>query len=275
MSESSSHAEAHVKIQDVTFYRGTRRIYDGLNVAFPRGKITAIMGPSGTGKTTLLRMIGGQLRADKGQVLVDEADVCKMSRSDLFELRKNKMGMLFQTSGLFTDLNVFENVAFPLRVHTNLSENMIRDLVLMKLEAVGLRGAREMMPAELSGGMIRRVALARSIAMDPELIMYDEPFTGLDPISMGMILRLIKGLNEALGLTSLLVSHDVDESCQIADYLCILSEGKVIGFGTPDELRNGDNAEVRQFLNGDPDGPVPFHYPAADYREDLMAGDPS
>ncbi|MEC8524341.1 MAG: ATP-binding cassette domain-containing protein [Pseudomonadota bacterium] len=263
----------HVDVKDVTFYRGSRKIYDGLNVSFPRGKITAIMGPSGTGKTTLLRMIGGQLKADSGQVLVNGDDVGGMSRADLFELRKNKMGMLFQTSGLFTDLNVFDNVAFPLRTHTDLPDDMIRDLVLMKLEAVGLRGTRDMFPAELSGGMVRRVALARSIAMDPELIMYDEPFTGLDPISMGMILRLIRGLNEALGLTSLLVSHDVEESCQIADYLCIVSGGKVIGFGTPDELKNGDNAEVRQFLNGDPDGPVPFHYPANDYRADLFAGD--
>ncbi|TNC84767.1 MAG: phospholipid ABC transporter ATP-binding protein MlaF [Thalassolituus sp.] len=263
----------HVDVKDVTFYRGSRKIYDGLNVSFPRGKITAIMGPSGTGKTTLLRMIGGQLKADSGQVMVNGDDVGRMSRADLFELRKNKMGMLFQTSGLFTDLNVFDNVAFPLRTHTDLPDDMIRDLVLMKLEAVGLRGTRDMFPAELSGGMVRRVALARSIAMDPELIMYDEPFTGLDPISMGMILRLIRGLNEALGLTSLLVSHDVEESCQIADYLCIVSGGKVIGFGTPDELKNGDNAEVRQFLNGDPDGPVPFHYPANDYRADLFAGD--
>jgi phospholipid/cholesterol/gamma-HCH transport system ATP-binding protein len=263
----------HVDVKDVTFYRGSRKIYDGLNVSFPRGKITAIMGPSGTGKTTLLRMIGGQLKADSGRVLVNGDDVGRMSRADLFELRKNKMGMLFQTSGLFTDLNVFDNVAFPLRTHTDLPDDMIRDLVLMKLEAVGLRGTRDMFPAELSGGMVRRVALARSIAMDPELIMYDEPFTGLDPISMGMILRLIRGLNEALGLTSLLVSHDVEESCQIADYLCIVSGGKVIGFGTPDELKNGDNAEVRQFLNGDPDGPVPFHYPANDYRADLFAGD--
>ena len=269
MTDSSN----HVDVKDVTFYRGSRKIYDGLNVSFPRGKITAIMGPSGTGKTTLLRMIGGQLKADSGQVLVNGDDVGRMSRADLFELRKNKMGMLFQTSGLFTDLNVFDNVAFPLRTHTDLPDDMIRDLVLMKLEAVGLRGTRDMFPAELSGGMVRRVALARSIAMDPELIMYDEPFTGLDPISMGMILRLIRGLNEALGLTSLLVSHDVEESCQIADYLCIVSGGKVIGFGTPDELKNGDNAEVRQFLNGDPDGPVPFHYPANDYRADLFAGD--
>ncbi|MDF1763037.1 MAG: ATP-binding cassette domain-containing protein [Oleibacter sp.] len=265
-------SDIHVDVRNLSFNRGDRMIYDGLNVSFPRGKVTAIMGPSGTGKTTLLRLIGGQLRAEKGEgeVLVDGKDVGLMARNDLLALRRDKMGMLFQTSGLFTDLNVFENVAFPLRVHTKLPEDMIRDLVLMKLEAVGLRGARDMQPAELSGGMIRRVALARSIAMDPELIMYDEPFTGLDPISMGMIVRLIRGLNKALGLTSLLVSHDVDESCAIADYLCILSGGKVIGFGSPEELKNEGNDEVKQFLTGDPDGPVPFHYPANDYRQDLL-----
>ena len=268
-----SGSSTHVELRDVVFSRGSRRIYDGLNVAFPRGKVTAIMGPSGTGKTTMLRMIGGQLRAEQGTVEVDGRDVGKMSRSELFDLRKDKMGMLFQTSGLFTDISVFENVAFPLRVHTDLPESMIRDLVLMKLEAVGLRGARDLMPAELSGGMVRRVALARTIAMDPELVMYDEPFTGLDPISMGMIIRLIRGLNQTLGLTSLLVSHDVEESCSIADYLCILSGGKVIAFGTPDELKHEGNDEVRQFLNGDPDGPVPFHFPAADYRAELMSGD--
>ena len=268
-----SGSSTHVALSDVVFSRGSRRIYDGLNVAFPRGKVTAIMGPSGTGKTTMLRLIGGQLKAEQGVVAVDGADVGSMSRSQLFDLRKDKMGMLFQTSGLFTDLSVFENVAFPLRVHTDLPESMIRDLVLMKLEAVGLRGARDLMPAELSGGMIRRVALARTIAMDPELVMYDEPFTGLDPISMGMIIRLIRGLNQTLGLTSLLVSHDVEESCSIADYLCILSGGKVIAFGTPDELKHEGNDEVRQFLNGDPDGPVPFHFPAADYRAELMSGD--
>ena len=268
-----SGSSTHVALSDVVFSRGSRRIYDGLNVAFPRGKVTAIMGPSGTGKTTMLRLIGGQLKAEQGVVAVDGADVGSMSRSQLFDLRKDKMGMLFQTSGLFTDLSVFENVAFPLRVHTDLPESMIRDLVLMKLEALGLRGARNLMPAELSGGMIRRVALARTIAMDPELVMYDEPFTGLDPISMGMIIRLIRGLNQTLGLTSLLVSHDVEESCSIADYLCILSGGKVIGFGTPDELKHEGNDEVRQFLNGDPDGPVPFHFPAADYRAELMSGD--
>ncbi|AHK14891.1 MAG: ABC transporter ATP-binding protein [Thalassolituus sp.] len=267
-----SDQQPYVSIRGLSFSRGDRLIYDNLDVDFPKGKITAIMGPSGTGKTTLLRLIGGQLKPDSGTVVVDGQDVTQLKRTELLDLRKRKMGMLFQTSGLFTDLSVFENVAFPLRVHTDLPESMIRDLVLMKLEAVGLRGARDLSPAELSGGMIRRVALARSIAMDPEIIMYDEPFTGLDPISMGMIVRLIRGLNEALGLTSLLVSHDVDESCSIADYLCLLSGGKVIGFGSPEELRQSGNAEVRQFLNGDPDGPVPFHYPAPDYRHDLLSG---
>ena len=265
-------SQPYVSIRDLSFSRGDRLIYNNLNVDFPRGKVTAIMGPSGTGKTTLLRLIGGQLIADQGSVVVDGQNVAELSRKKLFELRRQKMGMLFQTGALFTDLNVFDNVAFPLRTHTSLPETMIRDLVLMKLEAVGLRGARHMTPAELSGGMARRVALARSIAMDPEIIMYDEPFTGLDPISMGMIVKLIRGLNEALGLTSLLVSHDVDESCAIADYLCVVSDGKVIGLGTPEELMNEGNAEVRQFLNGDPDGPVPFHYPAEDYRRDILNG---
>ncbi|WP_221797575.1 ATP-binding cassette domain-containing protein [Oceanobacter mangrovi] len=265
-------APAYVSVRDLSFSRGDRLIYDGLSVDFPKGKVTAIMGPSGTGKTTLLRLIGGQLQPDSGTVIVDGQDVSKLKRQQLFELRKQKMGMLFQTGALFTDLSVFDNVAFPLRVHTDLPEPIVRDLVLMKLEAVGLRGARDLNPAELSGGMARRVALARSIAMDPELIMYDEPFTGLDPISMGMIVKLIRGLNKALGLTSLLVSHDVEESCSIADYLCLVSGGKVIGFGTPNELLHDGSAEVRQFLRGDPDGPVPFHYPANDYRDDILAG---
>ena len=264
--------QPYVSVRNLTFSRGDRLIYDNLSVDFPRGKVTAIMGPSGTGKTTLLRLIGGQLTPDSGTIVVDGQDVGALRRQALFELRKQKMGMLFQTGALFTDLSVFDNVAFPLRVHTALPESMIRDLVLMKLEAVGLRGARDLNPAELSGGMARRVALARSIAMDPELIMYDEPFTGLDPISMGMIVKLIRGLNSALGLTSLLVSHDVEESCSIADYLCLVSGGRVIGFGTPDELLNEGSDEVRQFLRGDPDGPVPFHYPASDYRADILAG---
>ena len=267
-----SSVQPYVSIRGLSFSRGDRLIYNNLDVDFPRGKITAIMGPSGTGKTTLLRLIGGQLLPDAGTILVDGQNVAQLARKDLFELRKQKMGMLFQTGALFTDLSVFDNVAFPLRVHTRLPESMIRDLVLMKLEAVGLRGARDLMPAELSGGMARRVALARSIAMDPEIIMYDEPFTGLDPISMGMIVKLIRGLNQALGLTSLLVSHDVEESCSIADYLCVVSEGKVIGFGKPEELLNEGSAEVKQFLRGEPDGPVPFHYPAGDYRADILSG---
>jgi len=265
-------AQNYVSVRGLTFSRGERLIYDGLDVDFPKGKVTAIMGPSGTGKTTLLRLIGGQLQPDAGTIVVDGQEVTTLKRKDLFRLRKDKMGMLFQTGALFTDLSVFDNVAFPLRVHTRLPESVIRDLVLMKLEAVGLRGARDLNPAELSGGMARRVALARSIAMDPELIMYDEPFTGLDPISMGMIVKLIRGLNQALGLTSLLVSHDVEESCGIADYLCLVSGGKVIGFGTPDELMHDGSDEVRQFLKGDPDGPVPFHYPANDYRQDILTG---
>lgn len=265
--------QPYISIRDLTFSRGDRLIYDNLSVDFPRGKVTAIMGPSGTGKTTLLRLIGGQLTPDSGTILVDGHDIGKLKRQQLFELRKQKMGMLFQTGALFTDLSVFENVAFPLRVHTDLPDTVIRDLVLMKLEAVGLRGARDLDPAELSGGMARRVALARSIAMDPELIMYDEPFTGLDPISMGMIVKLIRGLSSALGLTSLLVSHDVEESCGIADYLCLVSGGRVIGFGSPEELLNNGSDEVRQFLRGDPDGPVPFHYPAPDYRQEILAGE--
>lgn len=265
-------SQPYVSVRGMSFSRGDRLIYNNMDVDFPRGKVTAIMGPSGTGKTTLLRLIGGQLLPDSGTIMVDGHNVPTLPRKELFDLRRKKMGMLFQTGALFTDLNVFDNVAFPLRVHTDLPESMIRDLVLMKLEAVGLRGARNLSPAELSGGMARRVALARSIAMDPEIIMYDEPFTGLDPISMGMIVKLIRGLNEALGLTSLLVSHDVEESCAIADYLCLLSDGRVIGFGTPEELINEGNDEVRQFLRGEPDGPVPFHYPADDYRSDILAG---
>ena len=228
------------------------------------------MGPSGTGKTTLLRLIGGHLRPDDGTVVVDDLDVSRLSRDKLFRLRK-RMGMLFQSGALLTDLSVFENVAYPLREHTRLPVSMIRSLVLMKLEAVGLRGARDLMPGELSGGMARRVALARAIALDPMMVMYDEPFSGQDPISMGVLVQLIRRLNDALGLTSILVSHDVQETVAIADYIYVLSGAKVVGHGTPEELGRTDSEWVDQFMEGLPDGPVPFHYPARDYMEDLLA----
>jgi phospholipid/cholesterol/gamma-HCH transport system ATP-binding protein len=226
------------------------------------------MGPSGTGKTTLLRLIGGQLKPDSGQVNVAGHEVPRLKRKALYTLRE-KMGMLFQSGALFTDLSVYENVAFPLRVHTRLPEDMIRDIVLMKLEAVGLRGARGLMPAELSGGMTRRVALARSIALDPELVMYDEPFTGQDPIAMGVLVKLIRDLNSSMGLTSVMVSHDVKESLSICHYACIIADGKVIGEGTPEQLRAHPSERVQQFLNGEPDGPVPFHYPASSAASDF------
>jgi phospholipid/cholesterol/gamma-HCH transport system ATP-binding protein len=246
-------------------------IFDGVDLDIPRGKVTAIMGPSGTGKTTLLKLIGGQLRPQAGTIKVDGLEVHKLSRDKLYELRK-RMGLLFQSGALLTDLDVYENVAFPLREHTDLPDSMIRDLVLMKLQAVGLRGARQLMPSELSGGMARRVALARAIALDPMMIMYDEPFTGQDPISMGVLVKLIRQLNDALGLTSIVVSHDVEETVAISDYVYLLSGGKVVAHGTPEHL-GGDKSEwARQFLEGLPDGPVPFHYPAEDFSRDLMAG---
>lgn len=260
-----------VEIRGLRFARGSRMIFDGVDLDIPRGKVTAIMGPSGTGKTTLLKLIGGQLRPQAGTIKVDGEDVHKLSRDRLYQLRK-RMGLLFQSGALLTDLDVYENVAFPLREHTALPEAMIRDLVLMKLQAVGLRGARNLMPSELSGGMARRVALARAIALDPMMIMYDEPFTGQDPISMGVLVKLIRQLNEALGLTSIVVSHDVEETVAISDYVYLLSGGKVVAHGTPQAL-SGDKSEwARQFLEGMPDGPVPFHYPAEDFAEDLMAG---
>ncbi len=260
-----------VQIRGLRFARGTRKIFDGVDIDIQRGKITAIMGPSGTGKTTLLRLIGGQLRPDAGTILVDGKNVAKLARSDLYQLRK-RMGMLFQSGALLTDLSVFDNVAFPLREHTRLTEPLVRDLVLMKLQAVGLRGARNLMPGELSGGMARRVALARAIALDPMMIMYDEPFAGQDPISMGAIVELIDKLNEFLGLTSIIVSHDVRDTAAIADYIYLLSEGTVIGQGTSEEMLNSESARVRQFMQGLADGPVPFHYPAPGYREDLLNG---
>lgn len=264
-----SSEEVFVSIKGMSFSRGDRLIYNDIDLDIPRGKITAIMGPSGTGKTTLLRLIGGQLLPDSGTIEVNGHNVPTLKRSELFELRKQTMGMLFQSGALFTDLSVFDNVAFPIRVHTDLPESMIRDLVLMKLEAVGLRGAHPLMPAELSGGMARRVALARTIALDPEMMLYDEPFTGLDPISLSVTVKLIKSLNDSLGLTSLLVTHDIDEACSIADYVCLLSEGKVIGFDTPDNLIKNGSEQVRQFMQGEPDGPVPFHFPANNIRDDL------
>jgi phospholipid/cholesterol/gamma-HCH transport system ATP-binding protein len=260
-----------IEIDDLRFSTAGRRIFDGLSLRVARGQITAIMGPSGTGKTTLLRMITGQLRPESGSVRVDGREVPALARSDLYDLRRH-MGMLFQNSALLTDDTVFDNVAFPLREHTRLPERLIRTVVLTKLHAVGLRGAAQLMPAQLSGGMARRVALARAMVLDPDLLLYDEPFSGLDPISMGMVLRLIKMNNDVLGVTSIVVSHDVEEINQIADYCFVVSGGKVIGAGTPAELQQSDSALIRQFMTGGADGPVPFHYPAAPYRDELLGG---
>jgi phospholipid/cholesterol/gamma-HCH transport system ATP-binding protein len=260
-----------VEISGLCFERSGRAIFEGVDIFIPQGKITAIMGPSGTGKTTLLRLIGGQLQPSQGKILVSGQNVHTLSRDALFKLRK-KMGMLFQSGGLFTHLNVFENVAFPLREHTKLTDDMIRSLVLIKLEMVGLRGARDLMPSELSGGMSRRVALARAMALDPQLIMYDEPFSGQDPISMGVLVKLIRTVNDALGLTSIIVSHDVQETLSIADYVYVISNGKIIGHGTPLAVDKDKAAQLRQFLDGLPDGPVPFHFPSNTFIQDLMEG---
>jgi phospholipid/cholesterol/gamma-HCH transport system ATP-binding protein len=259
-----------VSVRNLTFARGKNKIFDDISLDFQRGKITAIMGPSGTGKTTLLKLIGGQLYPERGIITVDGQNVHALRRKDLYELRK-RMGMLFQSGALLTDMNVYDNVAFPMREHTHLSESMIRSLVLMKLQAVGLRGASQLMPNELSGGMARRVALARAIALDPMMIMYDEPFTGQDPISMGVLVLLIKALNEALGLTSIIVSHDVQETAQIADYIYVISNGKVVDHGTPEQIDNSPSEWVQQFMKGAADGPVHFHYPAKDYVDDLLS----
>jgi len=258
-----------IEIEGLRYSRGDRLIFDGLDLVVPRGEITALMGPSGTGKTTLLQIIGGQLKPDAGRVVVNGQDVPSLSRRELFELRKG-MGMLFQSAALFTEISVYENVAFPLRVHTELPEDIVRDLVLMKLNAVGLRGARDLMPSQLSGGMSRRVALARAIALDPLFIMYDEPFTGQDPIAMGVLVSLIRGLNESLSMTSLVVSHDIHETASIADQIYVVADGRVIGRGKPEILKESASTQVRQFINGDPDGPVPFHYPADDFLEDVL-----
>jgi phospholipid/cholesterol/gamma-HCH transport system ATP-binding protein len=258
-----------VDVRDVHYAVNGRSIFSNLDIKVRRGRITAVMGPSGTGKTTLLRLITGQIVADSGQVVVLGRDMAQASTAETYALRK-RMGMLFQNGALLTDMSVFENVAFPVREHTDLPEPLIRRLVLTKLQAVGLRGAAQLMPTELSGGMARRVALARAIVMDPEILIYDEPFVGLDPISMGVILRLIKQMNEALGITSVVVSHDVKELALIADDSYLLSGGRVVASGTPEELAKSDSEVVHQFMAGEADGPVKFHYPAADYASQLF-----
>lgn len=260
--------ETLVDVESVSFAYGRRPILKGISMRVRRGKVVAIMGASGSGKTTLLRVIGGQLRPASGRLLVAGRSVPELEGEALYDLRR-KMSMLFQFGALFTDLTVFENVAFPLREHTRLPESMIRDLVLMKLEAVGMRGAQRLRPGELSGGMARRVALARAVVLDPMLVMYDEPFAGLDPIALAVIGQLIRRLNDALGSTSIIVTHDVLESLQIVDYLYFISDGVIVGEGTPEEIRRSELPYVRQFVRGEIDGPVPFHYPAKPYPVDV------
>ncbi len=260
-------AQSLIEVKNLSFKRGDRVIYDNVNLNIRRGQITAIMGPSGTGKTTLLRLIGGQLIPDAGQVLLDGKNIAAMSRKELFASRA-RMGMLFQSGALFTDMSVYENVAFPIRAHTPLPEHLIAELVALKLESVGLRGAEQMMPSELSGGMNRRVALARAIALDPDLIMYDEPFAGQDPIVMGVLTRLIRSLREALDLTTIIVSHDVAETLSIADYIYVVAEGKVQGEGTPEQLKAHSSAFVQQFLTGSVEGPVDYQFSHQAYLSD-------
>ena len=269
-------SSALIELKDVHFGYGLagntgRKILDGVSLSIERGKVTALMGASGGGKTTVLRLIGGQVKAQQGQVLFDEQDIGLLNQPALYAARR-RMGMLFQFGAIFSDLSAFENVAFPLRELTDLSEPMIRDIVLMKLHAVGLRGARDLMPSELSGGMARRVALARAMALDPELVMYDEPFAGLDPISLGTSGQLIRQLNDALGITSIIVSHDLEETFRIADRVIILANGKIAAQGTPDEVKYSDDPLVKQFVNARFDGPVKFHYPGASIEEDFGSG---
>ena len=268
---ASAPADPVVVLKELRFARGERPILDGLSLSIARGKVTAILGGSGSGKTTLLNLIGGRLKPLAGEIRVDGLSVPQLATRELYQLRR-RMGMLFQSGALLTDLDVFENVAFPIREHTNLSETLVRNVVLLKLELVGLRAARKLMPSQLSGGMARRVALARAIALDPMLIMYDEPFTGLDPISMGVIVKLIRELNDALGMTSIVVTHDVAEACTIADYIYLVGEGRVIAQGTPEDMRASTLPQVQQFMQGAPDGPVPYHYPGGDYATDLLEG---
>lgn len=258
-----------VEVKNVSFSYGPRKILDNLSLNIPRGKVVAIMGGSGCGKTTVLNLLGGRIKPDQGTIHVDGESVPDLSRRNLFILRK-RMGMLFQSGALLTDLSLFENVAFPIREHTKLPESLLRKVVLMKLERVGLRGAYQLMPSELSGGMARRAALARAIALEPMLIMYDEPFTGLDPISKGIIAKLIRELNTNLGITSIVVSHDVQDTCAISDYAYLMGNGTIIGEGTPDQVRQSASEHVRQFMDGLPDGPVPYQYPAPDYVKDLL-----
>ena len=261
-----------IEINDLYYSRGALQIFTGLNLRIRRRQITAIMGPSGTGKTTLLRLITRQLIPDRGTILIDGIDIAALNQKELYSLRR-RFGMLFQNGALLTDLSVFENVAFPLREHTNLPNRLIRHVVLTKLHAVGLRGAADMMPGQLSGGMARRVALARAMVMDPDILIYDEPFVGLDPISMGVIVRLVRKMNDALGVSSILVSHDVQEIEAVADCSYLLSDGKVAASGSPDELRNAPSELVRQFMHGMADGPVAFHFDAPDYAEQLLGRD--
>ncbi|MBT8091764.1 MAG: ABC transporter ATP-binding protein [Gammaproteobacteria bacterium] len=265
-------SDSLIEIRDLKYSRGPRVIFEGLDLTIRRGEITALMGPSGTGKTTLLRLITRQLIPQQGRILVDGVDISTLNLSELYVLRQ-RFGMLFQNGALLTDLSVFENVAFPLREHTRLTNRLIRHVVLTKLHAVGLRGAADMMPAQLSGGMARRVALARAMVMDPDILIYDEPFVGLDPISMGVIVRLVKRMNDALDITSIIVSHDVEEVATVADRTFLISDGKVAASGSPDELRSAESELVRQFMHGMADGPVAFHMKASDYEEQLLGRD--
>jgi len=268
-SSSKPHSsDTLVELRDVRFGYGERVILDGISLTVPRGKVTALMGASGGGKTTVLRLIGGQYRAQSGNLTFEGQEVGSMNQAELYTMRR-RMGMLFQFGALFTDLSVFDNVAFPLREHTDLNESMIRDIVLMKLQAVGLRGARDLMPSEVSGGMARRVALARAMALDPQLVMYDEPFAGLDPISLGTAARLIRQLNDTLGLTSVIVSHDLDETFHIADQVIVLANGKIAAQGTPSEVRSSSDPLVHQFVSAAPEGPVRFHYPGPSVMDDF------